>query len=380
MEVKLKHPSGRCIQFLDRNGKWKSTGTKIEKEAYAIAQTFLSQTLPDNFGEFAKEVLYDEGPGSYIQILREVKKIRESTIREFREAAEYYVIPYFAPFDLQRITAVQVQTWYINMTTATGKMAAPSTCNHAISALSRIFSHAIYLGKLTFNPCTAVKRKKPISTGFPKFTDEEIEILLPESIPELLRIYKELDIALFMLIALDTGFRPCEIAALNTSNFYTEHHSVYATSSCDKRNKNIEGQVKTTGRGYSERVGFLSDFTWQMFKLVESVLKPGSYIFTKRNGELRGQAYYYRALERAMRDTGIEKKDRSLYSFRSTFFSRFLQNHPDGVAMMLMGHTNWHACYDQRIPEEVIDRAYTRMLSDIKTAGKVDFNHIAREI
>ena len=360
--IAIRHRTGRCIEFKDTEGKWKSTGTHDREEAILVASAFLKTGNTDIFGKFAEEVITNTGPGSYIDMMRQLSRLDDSTFTEFKTSAKIYVIPFFKNMKLCEITAPKIQMWYMNMKLKNGKKASVHTSNNALSALSRILGYAEMLGKIESNPCRLVKRKRKESTGYPIFTEEEIKKLLPESIPDLIKIYGTVDIALFFLIIRDTGFRPCEVAGLTTSCYHPEFGSVFTRQSCDRATRKIKKSIKTTGRGYDDRTGFLKPFTEKVMKLVIDMVPPGSCLFIKRNGCNRGQKYFNDKLNDVMIALGIEKNGRCLYSFRSTFFTNLLAHHTDQASMMMMGHTNWHSCYDQRTPEQIIER--TRRILD----------------
>ena len=363
MKVYLRHRSGRCVEFRDIDGKWRSTGVKDKAEAYNIAVTLLAVECRDNFGDFANKVLYDEGPGSYIFMMRELNKLAKGTLKEFRDFAEIYVIPFFKNRQLNDITAPIVQVWYMNLTRKSdGKRASASTCNNALSALSRILGHAAMLGKIDSNPCSLVKRRRPNQQGTKPFTKEELDILFPDDIGSLLNIYGTLSDALFFLIIRDTGFRPCEVAGLTASCYYPQYHCIYTRQSCDRTTRNIKHEIKTSGKGKTDRFMRISPDTEYLMNIVIKMVPEGSCLFLNKKGKIKGQESFNRQLTRILEKLGIHKEGRSLYSFRSTFFSAFLKNHTDEAAMMMMGHNNWHSCYDQRSPEDIIER-YEKVLN-----------------
>ena len=356
MKLYLRHRTGRCIEFMDENGKWKSTKTHDKYEAYTLATALMCRKDDALFGEFAERMLNDRGPGSYIDMMQELGRYQSSTMREFRQSASIYVIPYFRKFRLTEISAPIIQVWYMGLKRKDGQKAAVTTCNHALSALSRILDFAQMMGKVDSNPCKLIKRKKDERKGHEVFTADELKKLFPDTIFGLRKIYGTLEEALFYMIMRDTGFRPCEVAALSTDSYYPKFHVVFTTKSCDRKTRKIKNRVKTTGRGYSERTGTLTPYTEKILNIVISSLEPGSYLFTKKNGELKGPEHFNRIFKDLMKIAGVEPRNRTLYSFRATFFTNILSTYSDEAAMMLMGHTSWNSCYDQRSPEQIVER------------------------
>ena len=380
MKIYLRHRNGRCIEYMDLEGKWKSTGTHSKYEAQTIAASLICRKNEDSFGNFSEHILYDRGPGSYYDMMKELGRYQDSTMKEFRQAATVYVIPYFSNFKLSEITAPIIQIWYMNLKKKDGTKAAVTTCNHALSALSRILSHAEMLGKIDSNPCKLIKRKRDMRKGHEVFTKDELDSLFPSNLFEMIEIFGSLDNALFYLIMRDTGFRPCEIAAFTTESYHPRFHAVFTSKSCDRSTRKIKDSVKTTGRGYSERTGTISKQTEEVMNIVISLLKPGSYLFTKKSGELTGPEHFNRIFPDILKKANIDKKGRTLYSLRATFFTNILSTYDDKAAMMLMGHTGWNSCYDHRTPEQIVERTI-RILesSHIQDRGKPYSDAIVKE-
>lgn len=381
MKVYLRARKGRCVEFLDRDGRWRSTGVKDKSIARQVAISILMSAPDETFGDFAKSVMYDEGPGSYIAMMRELGKIADGTIKEFRDSANAYVLPFFSNMTFDKITAPAIQIWYMNITTKSGKRAAASTCNNALSALSRILGYAAMLGKIPSNPCTMIKRRKPNSQGHKPFTDAELAIMFPESLGKLLNIYGTASDALFFVLMRDTGFRPCEVAGLTADCYYPEFHCIYTRQSCDRNTRNIKHEIKTSGRGKADRYMRISPIAEKLLDIVIESVPEGSCLFLNKKGKIKGQARFQVQFDRILASLGIPKDDRTLYSFRSTFFSKFIGKYTDEAAMMVMGHNNWHSCYDQRTPVDII-RRNERILdsSNIEFGGEIGLDDIAGHV
>lgn len=384
MEVRLAKRKGRCIQFMDHNGKWKSTGTFDMGEAYVVAHAFLSVNQSEIFRDFAEDMLFSDKPGSWLDTNRKLRKIKESTLEAMRDSAMSYVIPYFGNMKLSEISAPKIQIWYVKMKTKKGVPASRSTRNNALNALSKILSHAEFLGKIERNPCELITKMKPQKTGYPPFTEEEQKKMFPEDEAILESIYDNLNEALFYFVLRDTGMRPAEVAGLSFDNYFPDEHMIFTTESYSRYTKEIEDSVKTTDRGFGNRFGILSPFTEILLRKEIQRLRmigKSDRIFVYDNGEMKGQTHFYNKLRTICKRTGIIKGNRALYSFRGMFFSRSLSSLPDNVALALMGHTSWHSCYDQRSAEDIVKRMRAIYDSaDINSPGEVSTDAVIREL
>lgn len=369
METRIRHRKGRNFEALCPDGRWRSTGTNNMHEARIIA-VIMNQKVPDDlFRDFADSLMNNRNPGSWYDINRNLNKISESSFETICNNLRIYVLPFFGKMRLCEITAPIIQGWYMDIRKRNGERVAPNTASRALEALSKVMAYGVFLGKLDVNPCEFVMHMRKTQQGYPRFTDAELEVMFPDSIPRLAEIYGDLTDALYFLIARDTGMRPGEIAGLSRDCYYPDLHGLYTMQSCDRRTRRVKESVKTTGRGNDDRYGFISPLTEI---ILQSVLSDGrDLIFSWSNGTLRGQEYYYRLLNRVLKKLGIPKNGRAVYSFRSTFFTRFLNEHSNAAAMAMMGHRNWHACYDQRTPDDIMRKA-RRIYdsSDIENAYK----------
>ena len=370
MEIKIRHRNGRCFEYLDRNGKWKST-KEWDKEAALLAASMMMQnSIGMNFGDFATDIMVNTSYGSWLDTVKKLNKMKPQSIKTMFSNLSIYVVPYFRNMDISAITPSMIQAWYMNLKKKNGKPLAVNTSNRALEALSKVMDYALLLGLIDHNPCEGVMRMKKESTGHPVFTDEELSIMLPEDEERLIDIYGSLDNALFFLIAIDTGFRPGETAGLSVKSYHPRYHGLYTTQTCLKSTREISKSVKTSGRGYEQRTGFLSPFTESILRKV--IHNRDDLIFINDKGLPKGQEAFSKILDRAMLNLGIAKNGRSLYSFRSTFFTRMLRDYTDDAAMAMMGHRNWHSCYDQRSPEDILRRESAMLESSyVKAAGEI---------
>lgn len=379
MEIKIRHRNGRCYEYLDRNGKWKSTKEWDKEAAMLSASIKMQNSIGLNFGDFATDMMVNTSYGSWLDTVKKLNKMRQQSIDNMFDNLRYYVIPYFKNMDISEITTPAIQAWYMNIKKKNGEPLSANTSNRALEALSNVMCYALMLNLIDHNPCEGVMKMKKNSSGHPIFTEEELAKMFPRDEEKLIEIYGSLDYALFYMISIDTGFRPGETAGLSVKSYHPKYHGLYTTQTCTKRTKELDRKVKTSGHGYNDRTGFLSPFTEKIFKKV--IAERDDLIFINKNGKLIGQEAFGKKLDRVLLYLGIPKNGRSLYSFRSTFFTRMLRDYSDDTAMAMMGHKNWHSCYDHRTPEDVLRRESMMLASsNIKAAGEIYPDRISRDI
>lgn len=381
MDIKYRHRSGRCIEYLDAEGKWKSTGQKDRQKAEMVARAMY---LGDpnggrhRFGKIADAMVNYKGEGSWYELMRKTKQISEVTFRNFRYNIRYS-IPYFEDAYVEDIMPMMVQSWYLGLKTIHGDPISVNTANNALSALSNVMKYCQLQGFITYNPCHNIVRMKSDEKGHPAFTDDEIEKLCPKDRKSLLELYGSINNALYFMLMRYTGFRPNEVLGLTADCYFPKYHAIYTKQSYDYATKWLKEDVKTTRKGKDWRFAIIPGFVEEMLKeeIARVVDKP---IFINEAGFIKSPVKMQMRFNKVLARAGIEKNDRTQYSFRSTFFTNTLKDHPDEIALELLGDQNYHRCYDQRTPEDVIRRMVAKIRSTyIKLGGEEDLDAVIGE-
>lgn len=355
---KFRQRSGRCVEYLDKDGKWKSSGKRSKSEAmswfYAGKDT-KGQTL----SEFADEMFTCKEPGSYYYLCQQTNT---HTHQEWWDSnyGRYlvYIRPRFGNMPLEDIKPPAIQDWYIGLKGKNVKELAPATKKKIINCLSAIFEYAIFREIVDENPCRKIIKIKERNKGRKPYTEEELLMMFPEKMDKIHEVWGSLKWACFYLIMRDTGWRPGEIAGLELSGYYPEHKGIYTRQSIDSYSKEIQKSVKTSNCGYDYKVGLLSDFTCRALNIyIQNYRIKEGLLFMSDKGTLI-TSYAARALfRRRMAMLGIDTKGRPPYAIRTTFMTTAANIFSEDKVMELMGHRQWRACYDQRTPENVIKRA-----------------------
>lgn len=359
MDIKLRKRAGRKVEYLDTDGKWKTTGqsTKIEAVTWLNANRGMSGAT--TLAEFADGFYTDEGIGTFKYLCEQTGTHKhEEWWKSNNSRYLIYIRPKLGKMPLSRITTPIVQDWYLSLEGVYKKSISPATRKKILNALSTIMDHAIFRGLMDKNPCKNVIRIKEANKGRNPYSEEEIDRMFPDNPQMLVDIWGGLKWACFFLIMRDTGWRPGEVAGLSPDGFFPEQKAIYTKQSVDSFSKNIQQSIKTTGRGKDYKIGFLTQETNAYLKLYLATEKPKELIFrTDRNGTVLTTGAVYRQFGRAMEKIGIDWTGRPPYALRTTFMTNMAKSEVSQEKIMeLMGHTKWQSCYDQRTPLEVIEK------------------------
>ena len=361
MVMQLKQVKGRNVMFLDRNGKWKSTGCKTKQEAKAWFVSNFGSEFP-YFEDFAKGFFTDRGPDSFHDMCMKTKRYQNYEWWESNDARlKNYVLPMFGSLMWNRITTPLIQDWYLSLKGISGRPIADATKKKILNCLNVIMKHAKFRGIIKTNPCEGVMRIVEENRERKPFSEEELVRMFPIDTKRLVSIWTTLQMACFMSIAKDTGWRPGEIAGLTFENYFPEYCGIYTTQSIDFVKHVVKPRVKTTGNGYKYRTGIISDQTkYVMEEYIRTIPEKErtGLIFKGKDGKPITLRWIEKSFKTGLERLGLSTEQRPLYSLRTTFFTIGASTMPDDVLMELMGHKKWHVCYDKRTPEAVIKKMY----------------------
>ena len=359
-DAKLRKRKNRNWEYLAEDGRWKSTGMTTFIEAKMWLKTNSKICISDNVASFARYIINSREDDSFYATCKMTNRyIHEEWWNTSENRVERYIVPAFKSKTLDSVTPIDVQKWYMNLNSlSTGKLAGNSK-NKILALFSIIMDQAVFYGYINDNPCKKITKIRARDNHRTPFSDDELKRLFPENRMKLISIYGNLMWACYFLIARDTGWRPGEIAGLTVEGLYLDRHGIYTEQSIDSFSKKVQDSVKTSfSGGYNYRVGIISEFTSRMLKeyITENNIKSGLVFRSKGKRKVitsdTSRVHFNLALERV----GIEKNGRSPYALRTTFFTKKANKLDEEVLKELMGHTKWRNCYDQRSPEEIIDK------------------------
>ena len=383
MDIVLRHRKGRKVEYLNSDGKWKSTGKDTKREAKTWVEVFADQGNISNgisMRDFITSMIEDDGPDSYISFRRSSGKMpSEATWNIMKTILRLYIIPRFGDFMITEISPRMIQNWLVTMKSKFDKPLASSYKDNILSHLSTVFDYAVFCGIIDHNPCRdIIGIRKTTSRKKKEFTDEELASLFPDDDSKLISIWSSKLIACYYMILRDTGWRPGEAAALTPANYIRSTHGIYTTRSVDSFTHTVKDRIKTSDSGYSMKIGILSERTSALLEEIINGMDDNQIIFTI-NGNLFVRSKLITIFNKALMACGIEQEGHCPYSFRVTFLTRTSMMYPDSVVMEMMGHKKWHSCYDKRSPAELLEKL-RKELADADPGREGNGYSIRREI
>lgn len=360
MEIKLRHRTGRKVEYLDSDGKWKTTGQDSKSEAITWIHANRGMSGATTLEMFADGFYTDSSIGTYKYLCMQTgSHTHEEWWASNEGRYRLYIKPKLGKMPIKDITTARVQDWYLSIEGVRAKAISPASRKKILNALSTILDHAVFRGLISVNPCKFVIRIKENNNGRPPYTDEEMDRMFPKNPQELVDLWGGLKWACFFLIMRDTGWRPGEVAGLAVDGYFPNEKAIFTKQSVDSFTRNVQNSIKTSGRGKDYKIGFLSDETNAYLKLYIATEKPADLIFRsyRKKGVITNEAANVQ-FTRAVNKLGIDRNGRPPYALRTTFMTNMAKTEASREKIMeLMGHTKWQSCYDQRTPLEVIEKA-----------------------
>jgi len=167
-------------------------------------------------------------------------RVRARTLRFYREEVDLYVKPELGPVRLDRLTTMDVQRW----ANALGERGlSPRTVRAAFGALHAALRQAVRWRMLAADPSEYVELPKRQRT-------REVKILTPEQAAAFLEAARGERLEAFFVLALVTGCRPGELAALRWEDVDLVRGTVAVHRAMTRlRGGEVEFSEPKTGRG-----------------------------------------------------------------------------------------------------------------------------------
>lgn len=373
-KFRIRERKGRAYEYelASMPGIWKSTGEKdIEKAVAAVLGT------PEGIlirGASEGITLYEFAKDFFSRTDEDSQQARDRLFGKALSADSYmvkqgilrnHILPKFGNYRLDAITSNAVESWYICLGPSKGDREVLSTATRirVLDTFSQVMDDARRKRLIPSNPCKDVERVS-VKTEKPRriFSDVEVRKFFPPSIDQTIAVWGSARNALFFSIMLDTGFRPCEIAALSESSFC--NGGIYADEDVNPRSGLIQKRIKTTDKGARCKAMLVSGYT---IGLLERHREDGGirdgYLFMDKDGKFRisKTTVSIRIIEKAAERAGILLDGRTAYSFRHTFYTRMMASLGEDDlretdVQFMMGHVGYRPEYDHRTPEQLIER------------------------
>lgn len=346
---------GKAILYLNEEGKWKSTGKKTFGEAreWYYKQKPLEEMT---FRVFAEGFFTDESEGTY-KYLQTItgRRTKNEWWSLNNNRLKTYLMPFFGDIPLYQINTKMIQSWYLSLKGVRNGHLDAQSKRKVLDTLSVIMGHAVYSGLIQVNPVKAVIRLKVEEKGREPFTNEELARMFPKSDDELIETWGNLMWATYFIIMRDTGWRPGEIAALTKESYIENLNGIYTTQSVDSFDKKVQNSIKTTKNGYKYRIGVLSEQARNLLRRLIHQRNEG-LLFRSSKGEVITSFSTRKVFKERMEILGISTEGRPPYALRTTFMTNAAKKMKREQVEELMGHKEWHSCYDKRSAEDILQK------------------------
>lgn len=318
------------IQVMFNNdGHWLSTGCHTLREAEVWAKLKLSG--------FRKDITLSEYANGFFSEVDSRNYRKRMKMRGFNYSRTYYqrkdgllrlwILPLHGFLKLTDITPRMIEDLIFDIPRSN------ETRNKVLTTYREVLQSAKDDLIIATNPAKEIRPMANSNKPREIFSHDELSTLFPEDDEKLIEVWGELWWAAYFCILKDTGWRPGEAAALRAENILVEKSAIFTAESVDAHDRVVKNRIKTTGKGFDYKIGFLSPQSLRILCKLEP--NNNGYIFCKKkficpdvaNKHLRG------VLAR------VNIPFRSQYSFRHTFDSTLYGRIPDGIRRDLMGHS-----------------------------------------
>jgi integrase len=167
-------------------------------------------------------------------------QVSAKTLERYRELSAHHIRPHLGSARIQRLKAVNFAELYgkLQKPKPEGAGLAPRTVGHVHRLLHRVFTHAVKWGILGTNPTA--------SADPPRVERTEIGILAPDHIKAVLNALRGRPLYIVALIALATGMRRGEIAALRWSDVDFDGGKLRVERSLEQTNSGLTFKAPKT--------------------------------------------------------------------------------------------------------------------------------------
>ncbi|HKL10115.1 MAG TPA: tyrosine-type recombinase/integrase [Clostridia bacterium] len=354
------------IGYIDGKRKQKrKRGFRTKKEA----DTALTEFIKD----YSINKLIDSkgmSVGEYLQywIDNTASNVSKSTAASYRRVIKYQ-LSHLSDNALEDLNPFVIQTLYTMLL----KEYSPTSVNYAHRLLKLALKQAVKWRMLPYNPVEAVDPPKKSHLEIETLTVDEID-LLKEHLLECNREYH-----IPFLIAITTGMRRGEIAALEWSDISFENKRIYVSKAMKLIDKQVEISAPKN-KSSSRSIGMTKSLTealktWKKEQIKNRLWygeyyyknliseKPRDLVCTWENGRAIPLSYYAVGLKKAMRNIGIAKHVR-FHDLRHTHATLLLEQNVEAkIVQERLGHSNISTTMDlySHVTRNVQDKAVEKL-------------------
>lgn len=260
--------------------------------------------------------LFGEVAQQWVKIKR--RQVKESTLRDYRGAMNYYVLPKFGNIPIDKITYLDVEEFISEL------KCTPKRINNILVPMRSIMKFALKADLIKKNPLALVKNLKTDKPDIYPLSMEEVHRFLDAVLP----FYRD-----FFIVAFFTGMRFGEMAGLKWRNV---DFGLGVIKIRETRVRGIEGRPKTPGS--VRDIKMLPPVVEAMRSQRKSTMGKSDYVFLNcYDRPLLPNSMNFHIWKPALKKAGL--RPRSLYQTRHTFATLMLDaGELPGWVQRMMGH------------------------------------------
>ena len=363
---------GRAIQvqFDHIPGKWISTGCMdmpgaIEFAERRLDEDHLSTRPVPTLRQFAKDYFTRRDRDSIWQRDRIYgHEYAEARYSRCQWMLDRYILPKFGMMLVTAINRQMIKEWipYVRPVGPRAEALSADMKNKILVTLRLVMNDVKREGWRDDNPAAEARPMARRGTPREALPPRALIALFPCSPDERIGIWGDLMWAVYFSIMYDTGWRPGEIAALRVCDVWqtAKGLAVSTERTVNRYEKRVVDRVKTSGHGYSERVGLLDDTTTALLlRLIdESKLEGDQPLFRakdRRDGLIMPETSN-KHFKCVLKKLGLYHEGLVQYCLRHTYTTERRGDMPDELLAISMGHTKLRKDYDHQKAQDLIRR------------------------
>ncbi len=260
--------------------------------------------------------LFGEVAEQWVKIKK--KKVKSSTLRDYRGAMNYYILKRFGNSPINKITYLDVEEFISELD------CSPKRINNILVPMRSVMQFALRADLIDKNPLALVKNLKTDKPDIYPLSMDEVHRFLDAVIP----FYRE-----FFTVAFYSGMRFGEMAVLKWQNV---DFKLGVIKIRETRVRGEEGRPKTPGS--VRDIKMLPPVVEALRDQRKHTMGKSNYVFLNQKGRpLLPNSINYHIWKPALKKAGL--KPRSLYQTRHTFATLMLDaGELPGWVQQMMGH------------------------------------------
>lgn len=263
-----------------------------------------------------EETLFGEVAEKWVKIVE--KKVKSSTLKDYRGAMNHYILPRFGNTPISQIGFLDIETFMAELTCSAKRI------NNVLVPMRAVMKFAIRAQLIERNPMELVENLKVDKPTISPLSMDEVNRFLDVVDP----YYRN-----FFTVAFFTGMRFGEMAGLKWKNVSFKNGVIKVK---ETRVRGEEGRPKT--KGSVRDIKMLPPVRDALMDLKSKATLDSPYVFLSRKGTpLLPNSINYHTWKPALKKAGLEPM--SLYQTRHTFATLMLDaGELPGWVQKMMGH------------------------------------------